>query len=110
MNKHQGSCLCGSVRWEFSGQPLEATHCHCSMCRKAHGAAFGTYYNLPENAFRWTGAMDTVRTYRSSETIERPFCSTCGSALPFIDKTTGIRVCARGLPHPWTGSDVPYIR
>ncbi|MGH8286041.1 MAG: GFA family protein, partial [Steroidobacteraceae bacterium] len=38
----RGSCLCGGVRFEIDGPVGRASHCHCSMCRKAHGAAFGT--------------------------------------------------------------------
>jgi len=38
----RASCLCGDVAWGSEG-PLDLiTHCHCSMCRKAHGAAFGS--------------------------------------------------------------------
>ena len=40
---HQGSCLCGGVRYETTAPLQGASHCHCSMCRKAHGAAFGSY-------------------------------------------------------------------
>ena len=36
----KGSCLCGSVRYEIDGPLDGAMNCHCSMCRKAHGAAF----------------------------------------------------------------------
>jgi hypothetical protein len=36
----RGSCLCGGVRYEISGALSKALNCHCSMCRKAHGAAF----------------------------------------------------------------------
>ena len=33
----QGSCLCGEAAWEVAA-PLElAIHCHCGICRKAHG-------------------------------------------------------------------------
>ena len=37
-----GSCLCGKVRFELAGPPQFINHCHCSMCRKVHGAAFGS--------------------------------------------------------------------
>ena len=38
----KGSCLCGSVRFSVDGFCEKAANCHCSMCRKFHGAAFGT--------------------------------------------------------------------
>ena len=36
----KGSCLCGTVQWRLDPPFGEMSHCHCSMCRKAHGAAF----------------------------------------------------------------------
>ncbi|WP_438269521.1 GFA family protein [Neptunomonas phycophila] len=35
-----GSCLCGNVSYEISGEVGDIVHCHCVTCRKAHGAAF----------------------------------------------------------------------
>jgi len=36
----RGSCLCGQARYEISGKLYDPLNCHCSMCRKAQGAAF----------------------------------------------------------------------
>ena len=30
----QGSCLCGSVRWQYEGFPESATACSCTACRR----------------------------------------------------------------------------
>ena len=30
----QGSCLCGSARWQFEGEPDGATACNCTACRR----------------------------------------------------------------------------
>ena len=81
-----GKCLCGKLTWEFSGEPEAAYHCHCSMCRKAHGAAFGTYYYVKAEHFRWTGSLDTLTQYSSSPDLDRPFCRECGSMVPGSDK------------------------
>ena len=76
-----GSCLCGAVGYEISGRLLDACHCHCSMCRKAHGAAYATYASLRPEAFRWTSGEEFVTRYDSSPTMSRIFCSVCGSPL-----------------------------
>ena len=81
-----GTCLCGKLTWEFVGTPEAAYHCHCSMCRKAHGAAFGTYYYVKAEQFRWTGSLDTLAQYSSSPDLDRPFCKECGSMVPGPDK------------------------
>ncbi|MDQ6957621.1 MAG: hypothetical protein Q9M24_00745 [Mariprofundaceae bacterium] len=31
----RGSCLCGSVQYEISGEIVRFYHCHCGRCRKA---------------------------------------------------------------------------
>lgn len=77
-----GKCLCGSVSWEINGEPDSAYHCHCAMCRKMHGAAFGTYYFATMENFDWTGVRDSIVDYRSSTELTRSFCGTCGSVVP----------------------------
>jgi hypothetical protein len=81
-----GGCLCEAVRYEVRGDLLRAGSCHCSMCRKAHGAAFGTYAEVPEGGFRWTRGEDLVRVYASSPEGGRAFCSRCGSTLGAVEK------------------------
>jgi hypothetical protein len=58
------------------------SHCHCSFCRKAHGAAFGTYVGAPAAGFRWLQGADQVASFESSPGFHRPFCSRCGSVVP----------------------------
>lgn len=78
----RGSCLCGGVAWEL-GAPLEwMSHCHCSMCRKVHGAAFGTYAGGPAEGFAWLSGRDLVRAYASGPDGFRRFCMRCGSVVP----------------------------
>lgn len=76
-----GSCLCGAVRYEVSGPFAAAGHCHCSMCRKANGAAFATWGLINPDQFRWTAGVDTLEQYESSPGRTRCFCRRCGSAL-----------------------------
>ena len=80
----RGSCLCGEVRFEISGSLSGASHCHCSMCRKAHGAAFGTYAAARAADFRIVSGEDRIVRYRSSAGIVRTFCARCGSTLQWL--------------------------
>ena len=80
----RASCLCGDVRFEISGEPSGASHCHCSMCRKAHGAAFGTYAAVQASDFRVVSGADRIMRYRSSPGIVRTFCARCGSTLQWL--------------------------
>ena len=77
----RGSCLCAVVRYEVTGPVHDVHHCHCSMCRKAHGTAFSTFARLAAGDFRFVAGESEVCTYRSSAPIERTFCATCGARL-----------------------------
>ena len=78
---HLGSCLCGGIRYELSSELHGTTHCHCCMCRKAHGAAFATHGGVPKSDLRMLAGADLLRQYRSSPTTTRSFCGQCGSQL-----------------------------
>lgn len=54
------------------------------MCRKSHGAAFGTCAKVLWPAFEFTKGEKLVTAYQSSETITRTFCGQYGSTLQFI--------------------------
>ncbi len=79
----QGSCLCRAVRFEIELPTLFCAHCHCSMCRRAHGAAFVTWFAVPRDRFRLTTGESRLVRYRSSEHGTRSFCAICGSSLFF---------------------------
>ncbi|MCZ2135006.1 MAG: GFA family protein [Burkholderiales bacterium] len=76
----RGSCLCGSVRYEVAAEITQAENCHCSMCRKAHGAAFSTNALVPTEKLRVHGE-EHLRAYASSQNRQRLFCMNCGSQL-----------------------------
>lgn len=78
---HRGSCLCGAVTFELHGEPSMVSHCHCSMCRKGHGAAFATYLSIEKAKVRFLSGEDQLTAYNSSSTIVRKFCRTCGSNI-----------------------------
>ena len=78
---YHGRCLCGAVRYEVDADISFASHCHCSMCRKAHGAAFGSYGGVAARNFRITQGEDAVRSFSSSPGVARRFCSHCGPPI-----------------------------
>ena len=76
-----GGCFCGAVRFEIELPTLFCGHCHCSMCRRPHGASFVTWTGVPPARFKITaGAGDVVR-FQSSEQGTRSFCRHCGSQM-----------------------------
>lgn len=87
----RGSCACSKVHYEVDAAVSEAHHCHCSTCRKAHGAAFATYARVPAKALRIVSGKEELVAYRSSAPVQRTFCRSCGSSL-FFDHDAIARV------------------
>ena len=79
-----GSCLCGKVTYEVLGELKNVSHCHCTMCQKAHGAAFGSYGNVLRTDFHFLGGEESVQSYQSSAGVTRTFCRVCGSTLQWM--------------------------
>jgi hypothetical protein len=81
LSGYTGGCLCGAVRWRTAVEPMRVTICHCRMCQKNTGSAFGPYATFAAKDVTWeTG---TPRDYRSSPVARRGFCAACGTPLTF---------------------------
>jgi len=114
----RGRCLCGALNYELGG-PFDAMiHCHCSMCRKHHGAPFATFVVGPIANFHWTSDEAKAGRYRSSPDGVRTFCAICGSAGPSTMPELGVAAApAAGLQgdlgikpqsHIFVGSKAPW--
>ena len=115
----KGSCLCGGIKYEVDGTFGKVVHCHCSMCRKATGAAFRTRAAVATEAFHWLTGEDLVSRYESSPGETRTFCRVCGATLPtfFCDRPHEIGLplgtldddpAVRPSAHVWVGSKAPW--
>ncbi|MFP6698629.1 MAG: GFA family protein [Alphaproteobacteria bacterium] len=112
----RGSCLCNSVRWEIDGPVGNMSHCHCSICRKAHGAPFATYLSTGAQNYRLVAGTEVIKEHGCSPRLTRAFCATCGSVVPMM---VGARAvipagCLNDDPgirpdmHIFTGSKAPW--
>ncbi len=79
----EGQCLCGAIHYQATQLEPKMGHCHCSMCRKFHGAAFATFGAAPVNAFRWLKGEHLLSIYTTDNGTKRKFCQQCGSSLVF---------------------------
>ncbi len=82
-SSYKGSCLCGAIQFEASQLSAKMAHCHCSMCRKFHGAAFATFGETTSDNFRWLTGAEHLKSYVAPNGTTRQFCSECGSSLIF---------------------------
>ena len=81
---YTGSCLCGAVQYSVDKIEKQMAHCHCTMCRKFHGAAFATFGEARTENFHWVNGKDQLKNYVGENGTKRLFCSTCGSSLIFV--------------------------
>ena len=75
----KGHCLCGAISFEIDGPLSPPSLCHCSQCRRLHGAP-GAYTSAPRSAYRISGEENLNWTATSSR-AEQGFCRVCGSKL-----------------------------
>lgn len=76
-----GGCQCGAVRYTVDAPVDYTNHCHCSMCRRIHGALFGSYSRIAKARLSVECGADNLAVYRSSPPVSRSFCGTCGCPL-----------------------------
>lgn len=103
----KGSCLCGSVAYEISGNIGVFQYCHCSRCRKFTGSAHSANLFVKPEQFRWLKGEDSVGTFEPDESkyFTTAFCRRCGSSLPWTIKTGKTVVVTAG-----TLDDPPDIK
>ncbi len=101
-----GRCECGRVKYEIDSEITDFSHCHCSQCRRLHGAAYATFATVARDRFRYISGESDVKVYASSEANDRYFCRECGSNI-FVDaksETEVLYVCMGTIdgnpPHP----------
>ncbi len=75
MDLYKGSCHCGKVTYEVSGEFEEAMACNCSICSRAGWLLCF----VPEAQFRLLSGDNETTDYQfGKKHIHHPFCSTCG--------------------------------
>ena len=94
----EGSCLCGAVGFEITGEPARMMNCHCSRCRLGRAAAHATNVFYKVDQFRFTRGAAQVTEYKVPEARFHTvaFCSTCGGKVPRPSPDRGIVVVPAG--------------
>ncbi|MCG8516665.1 MAG: GFA family protein [Pseudomonadales bacterium] len=95
--KHQGTCLCGDVRFELEGDFQSFYLCYCQWCQKDTGSAHAANLFAAASVLTWVSGRGSVRTYRHANTRHsRSFCQNCGSAVPTVAEELGFVVVPAG--------------
>lgn len=99
-----GSCLCGGVRFEIGGELHPILACHCGQCAKTSGN-FAAMTRCAADDIKMLGD-ETLRWFRSSETVQRGFCAHCGGNVFWKQDGAGdIYITAGTIDRP-TGLEI----
>ncbi len=111
MSTIQGKCLCEAITYEITGELGTIFNCHCSKCRRWHGAAFRTRTSIDTSQFAWLTGEDHLSTYDSSPNVTKYFCRTCGSPLisTYRDRPNVLGIALGGLEGEITGRPRAHI-
>jgi len=96
---HDGRCVCGSVRFTATGEPLRVTICHCTWCQRRTGTAFGTEVVFDSGQVTVSGQITRYRhvSDQSGRWLEIEFCPRCGTNLGFtLEAAPGLRTLPAG--------------
>lgn len=90
-----GGCQCGAVR--FACDSLQrASICHCRMCQKAFGNAFGPL--VTAKGLQWT--RGAPKRFQSSNKVKRGFCADCGTPLTYEFEGFGTEIAIGAFDDP----------
>ena len=96
---HIGSCFCGAVTLEVSGEPEAMGYCHCRSCRSWSGGPVNAFSLWKPAAVKVTAGKDKLAVFKKTPFSERTYCSTCGGHLMTNHPPLGmIDVFAATLP------------
>lgn len=115
----KGECLCGKIHYEYNGATGNLVHCHCSRCRKWHGAAFRSRMVVKQDGYRLIQGQEYLAQYQATPNVIKTFCKNCGSSLatiyPLRDNLLGLPIagCEGKLDryqefHIFTGSKAQW--
>ena len=114
----QGGCLCGSVRFRATQEPLRTVACHCTFCQRWTGSSHAALSTYPAQALAFNSG--TLSQYEhlsdgSGKKVCLHFCSRCGTTVSLsFERWPGLRAIPRGClddpnavsvaSHIWTRS------
>jgi hypothetical protein len=109
--KYRAACFCGTIQYEVSADPVDATICHCLVCQKLHGAPMQWAAIFHKRHVRFTAGLNHLRFFNSEQ--GRPerilpckvSCGRCGS--PIADEGRRMWLAFPSLFDFGHGNEVP---
>ena len=87
---HSGSCFCGAVTLEVTGEPEAMGYCHCRSCRSWSGGPVNAFTLWKPENVKVVAGQDQLGHFKKTETSDRHFCKKCGGHLLTQHPTFGL--------------------
>ncbi len=86
----KGSCFCGAVKFQASGEPLAMGYCHCASCRHWSAGPVNAFTLWKPEALKITHGAASIGTYNKTPISHRKWCRQCGGHLFTEHPTMGL--------------------
>ena len=96
---YRGTCFCGAVQVEVTGEPEGMGYCHCRSCRSWSGGPVNAFTLWKPDQVRVSAGAELLATYQKTPLSQRQYCRSCGGHLMTNHPTLGlVDVFAATLP------------
>ena len=96
---HNGSCFCGAIQLEVTGEPEGMGYCHCRSCRSWSAGPVNAFTLWKPENVKVTRGSDSVGAFKKTALSDRRFCTKCGGHIMTVHPTFGlIDVFAATIP------------
>lgn len=113
-----GGCLCGKIRYFVKSSPTRSMICHCETCRKSSASPVVAWVSFTLKDLIYE--KDKPKEYKSSVSVVRTFCSSCGTPLTYFHSSRpneiDVTACSLDSPelfppthHSWMVDDLNWI-
>ena len=75
---HRGTCFCGAVGLEVTGEPAGMGYCHCESCRAWSAGPVNAFTLWQPDQVKVTRGAENIGHFKKTEKSDRQFCALCG--------------------------------
>ena len=77
----KGTCFCGAVELEVTGEPVAAGYCHCASCRSWSAGPVNAFMLWTPESVKITKGEAHIGAFHKSDNSHRKWCTKCGGHL-----------------------------
>lgn len=75
---YKGSCFCGAVTLQVTGDPAGMGYCHCESCRHWSAGPVNGFTLWDPKALKITKGAEHIGSFAKTPASERKWCKQCG--------------------------------